>query len=119
MPIQTEEPPPVAAERPPFGPRDASLEAPVLTITRLFVRQYWLAMASISAFLLIPCFWHRYIVAGDLDSHMYNAWLVQLIERVQAPGLWIAHQWNNILFDLLLSNLGNFVGLQAAERIAV
>ena len=114
-----EEPPPIAAERPPFRPRDASLEAPALTITRLFVRQYWLAMASISAFLLIPCFWHRYIVAGDLDSHMYNAWLVQLIERGQAPGLWIARQWNNVLFDFVLSHLGNLFGLQAAERIAV
>ena len=27
----------------------------------------------ISPALLIPCFWHRHIQAGDLASHVYNA----------------------------------------------
>ena len=51
-----------------------------------FIRRYWIAAFSISAFLLIPCFWRRYIVAGnDLDGHsVYNAWLGQLISQERA-----------------------------------
>jgi len=69
--------------------------------------------------VLVPCFWHRRIEAGDLASHTYNAWLAQLIEQGQAPGLWLARQWNNILFDILLVRLGSVVGLDLAEKIAV
>ena len=53
-----------------------------------------------------------------MRSHAYNAWLAQLIERGQAPGLWIAHQWSNVLFDQLLSTLAKYVVLQGAERVA-
>src|SRR5262249_52154204 len=42
---------------------------------------------AVSVLLLIPCFWHRRIEAGDLPSHVYNAWLAQLIGQGQAPGL--------------------------------
>src|SRR6266446_3541013 len=84
-----------------------------------FLRRFWLQVAAISVGLLIPCFWHRRIEAGDLASHVYNAWLAQLIERGQAPGLYLARQWNNVLFDLLLLKLGNFVGLAAAQKILV
>ena len=73
----------------------------------------------VSALLLIPCFWQQRIQAGDLSSHIYNAWLAQLIERGQAPGLTIARQSNNILFDLMLSRLLNAYGAAAAQRIAV
>lgn len=75
--------------------------------------------AAVSAALLIPVYWHKRIEAGDLGSHLYNAWLAQLIERGQAPGLWIARQWNNVAYDLLLSWLGSAFGLRAAEKIAV
>jgi len=84
-----------------------------------FLRQFWLQVVAISAVLLIPCFWHRRIEAGDLGSHVYNAWLAQLIERGQAPGLHLARQWNNVLFDLLLLKLGNLFGLTAAQKILV
>ena len=84
-----------------------------------FFRQYWTSVVAISAAVTIPCFWHRHIEAGDLASHTYNAWLAQLIERGQAPGLWLNRQSNNILFDLVLTRLGNIVGLRAAEKIAV
>ena len=53
--------------------------------------------AAVSAALLIPVYWHRRIEAGDLGSHLYNAWLAQLIRQGQAPGLWIARQWNNVV----------------------
>ena len=79
-----------------------------------FVRQYVLRILLISAAVLTPCFWHRNIAAGDLGSHVYNAWLAHLVERGQAPGLWLAQRWNNVLFDLLLDALGRFVSLHAA-----
>jgi hypothetical protein len=84
-----------------------------------FLRTRWLAVLGVSAIVLVPCFWQRRIQAGDLASHVYNAWLAQLIERGEAPGLWIARQWNNALFDLALHALGHSFGLAAAEKIAV
>jgi hypothetical protein len=71
----------------------------------------------------MPCYWQRRIEASDLGSHVYNAWLAQLIRHGQAPGLWMAHQWTNVLFDLLLSFLGSLFGLggklDIAEKISV
>lgn len=88
-------------------------------VTLAFVRRKrWLILA-LSAVLLIPCFWHRRIEAGDLGSHVYNAWLAQLIEKGQAPGLYIVKQSNNVLFDVMLLKLANVAGFPAAERIAV
>src|SRR5438045_8239851 len=81
-------------------------------------RRRWLALVM-SAALLIPCFWHRRIAAGDLASHVYNAWLAQLIEKGQAPGLYLVRRWNNILVDLALLHLSNLFGLPAAEKIVV
>ncbi len=83
------------------------------------VRHSPLGFLLLSAVILLPCLWHRRIEASDLGSHVYNAWLAQLIAHGQAPGLWIAHQWTNVLFDLLLSGLGALLGLAAAEKIAV
>jgi hypothetical protein len=100
--------------------RDASsLEPKALTAAADFLRRFWLQVLATSAALLIPCFWHRRIEAGDLASHVYNAWLAQLIERGQAPGLYLAKQWNNILFDFLLLKLANAFGLAAAQKIVV
>jgi len=75
--------------------------------------------AMLSIVLLAPCVWQPRIEAGDLGSHVYNAWLAQLIERGQAPGLRLAQQSNNILFDLLLGGLMRAYGALAAQRIAV
>jgi hypothetical protein len=90
-----------------------------LIVAFQFVRRYWLRILVISAFLLVPCFWHRHIVASDLGSHVYNAWLAQLIGRGEAPGLWLAPQRTNVLFDFMLSGFGPIFGMRAAERIAV
>jgi hypothetical protein len=84
-----------------------------------FVRQHIWRLLSISAAVLAPVFWHRNIAAGDLGSHVYNAWLAQLIRHGYAPGLWLAQRWNNVLFDYLLIGIGRFVSLHAAEKIAV
>jgi hypothetical protein len=73
----------------------------------------------LSALLLIPVFWHRHIEAGDLGSHVYNAWLAQLVQKGTAPGVYSVWQCKNILFDLLLLSLSNLFGIYAAEKIAV
>jgi len=74
---------------------------------------------AVSALLVVPCFWQSRIQAGDLSSHVYNAWLSLLIERGQVEGLVIAPQWTNVLFDLFLAHLVKLVGLELAQRIAV
>lgn len=68
--------------------------------------------------LLAPCFWQRRVQAGDLASHLYNAWLAQLIEDGRAPGLALAGQSTNVLFDWLLAALLGALGPGPAERIA-
>lgn len=103
----------LAADVPP-NPKHSALRA-----AAAFVREYWPRMLAISAILLIPCFWHKQIEAADLGSHLYNAWLAQLIRRGELHGLWIDHRTNNILFDYLLSGFGSLFGLRVAERIAV
>jgi hypothetical protein len=93
--------------------------APVLAQSAAFVGHYALRILLISAAVLVPVFWHRTIAAGDLGSHLYNAWLAQLVRHGYAPGLWLAPRWNNVLFDYLLVGLGRFVSLHAAEKLAV
>jgi hypothetical protein len=68
--------------------------------------------------LLIPCVWHPRIEAGDLASHTYNAWLTTLMKQGRAPGLWIAPQLNNVLFDNLLLSLASVFGFVGGEKIA-
>jgi hypothetical protein len=84
-----------------------------------FIRKHSGKVLAISVALAVPCFWHKHIEAGDLPSHLYNAWLTTLIERGQAPGLYLARQWNNILFDTSLTRLGAALGFNAAEKIVV
>src|SRR5713101_9561512 len=84
-----------------------------------FLRQFWLRVSLLSALLAVPSFWHRRIEAGDLASHVYNAWLAQLIEKGQAPGLYLASRWNNVLFDVALLRVANLFGFGAAEKIVV
>jgi hypothetical protein len=78
----------------------------------------WLFLC-VSALVVVPCLWHRRIEAGDLGSHVYNAWLAQLIGKGQAPGLYLAWQWNNVLFDVTLLHVANAAGFAAAEKIVV
>src|SRR5579864_591133 len=98
------------------APRDSEL---ALIRALRFVRSRWLVLTTISVVVLLPCFWHKHIEAGDLASHTYNAWLAQLIERGQAPGLYLAPRWTNILVDVALLRLGNIIGFAAAEKIVV
>jgi hypothetical protein len=84
-----------------------------------FVRTHILSMAVISAVVIVPCFWHRHIEAGDLPSHAFNAWLASLIEQGRAPGLYLATQWYNVLFDVLLSYSAKLFGFIAGPKIVV
>jgi hypothetical protein len=72
-----------------------------------------------SILLLVPCYWQARIQAGDLSSHIYNSWLAQLTEAGKLPGLIVAHQFTNILFDVMLSGLFRALGPDLAQRIAV
>jgi hypothetical protein len=83
---------------------------------RLATRLYYV-LASL--LLLVPCYWQSRLQLGDLSSHIYNAWLAQLIESGRAPGLAIVPQTTNVLFDLLLSGLFKTLGVEAAQRISV
>jgi hypothetical protein len=87
--------------------------------TLAFLRRYRWHILLVSAAVLIPCFWHKRIEAGDLPSHVYDAWLAQLIQKGQAPGLYFSGQWNNILFDVTLLWLTKVAGFGAAQKIAV
>ncbi len=78
-----------------------------------------LRFTIISLILLVPCWWQPQIAAGDLASHAYNAWLVQLVKQGKAPGLSIATGSTNVLFDLMLDGLIDKVGIGAAQRLAV
>jgi hypothetical protein len=84
-----------------------------------FVRMHAWRILLLSALITIPCFWHPRIQAGDLGSHVYNAWLAQLVDNDQAPGVFVVQQWNNVLFDLALSWAGKWLGLPAAEKLVV
>jgi hypothetical protein len=84
-----------------------------------FLRDGWIAFLTLSALIVVPCYWHRRIEAGDLGSHTYNAWLAQLAAQGRAPGLYVARQWNNVLVDSALSWLGGHLGFIVAERIVV
>src|SRR5712692_7518708 len=66
--------------------------SPLAASALRYMRSQWLPVGVISALLVVPCYWHRRIEAGDLASHTYNAWLAQLIGQGQAPGLYIVRQ---------------------------
>jgi hypothetical protein len=102
--------PPVARPPAPLPPWKARLAA--LGRSRM---AYLLA----SLLLLVPCYWQSRLQLGDLSSHIYNAWLAQLIEGGRAPGLAIVPQTTNVLFDLMLSGLFKTFGAEAAQRISV
>ncbi len=73
----------------------------------------------VSILVLLPCFWQTRIQAIDLSSHVYNAWLSSLVSQNRAQGLWMAHQFNNVLFDWVLGWLLPRFGSSVAQRLAV
>jgi len=90
-----------------------------LTSAARFLRAKFGAVAIVSMLLLFPCFWHAHIQAGDLGSHVYNAWLAEQAQSGHAPGIYVVRQWNNVLFDLSLSAAAKIFGWHAAELLVV
>jgi hypothetical protein len=74
---------------------------------------------AIAIALLIPCFWQTRIHAGDLSSHVYNAWLAGQIKSGAVQGMTIVPMWTNVLTDWALERLLVPVGPAAAQRIVV
>ena len=65
----------------------------------------WRTYLVLSILLLAPVFWQPRVQAGDLSSHIYNAWLAELIETGRTQGMVVVQQTTNVLFDLMLSAL--------------
>ncbi len=84
-----------------------------------FLRAHLGWIAALSLFIIIPCFWHPRIEAGDLPSHVYNAWLAHLVEQGKAPGLYTVWRWNNVLFDVLLLYSTKLFGFSLGPKIVV
>jgi hypothetical protein len=82
-------------------------------------RESLIRVVLLSILFLIPCFWQSRIQAGDLSSHVYNAWLATLVSQGKLHGLWIAPQSTNLLFDLELEWLMRHLGSGVAQHIAV
>lgn len=79
----------------------------------------WPGALLISVVLLVPCFWQSRIQAGDLSSHLYNAWLGTEILAGRGGGLTMASPSTNVLFDHLLLGLMRLGGPVVAERVSV
>jgi len=76
-----------------------------------------LIVIAITMLLLIPCVWQERIQAGDLSSHVYNAWLAGQVTSGALPGLAVAPLWTNVLSDWALERLLYTNGPVAAERL--
>jgi hypothetical protein len=79
----------------------------------------WKAYLPLSILVLLPVYWQPRLQGGDLSSHLYNAWLAQLIEAGRTDGLQIVRQTTNILFDLMMGGLLRVMGAELAQRISV
>lgn len=78
-----------------------------------------LKVLLLSVALLVPCFWQSRIQAGDLSSHLYNAWLSNEIEAGRGSGLVLAHPWTNVLVDWMLAFVMRAGGPALAEHVVV
>jgi len=107
------------AAEPSHNPASSAEPTPAPAAASQFFSRPAVRVAIISALVVTPCFWQSRIQAGDLSSHLYNAWLSILIPEGKAPGLRIVPQSTNVLFDVILSSLMRVVGPWGAEHIAV
>jgi len=78
-------------------------------------------IAVVALLLLVPCFWQPHIMAGDLSSHVYNAWLAGQIQqgKVSTQQVTLAHPITNVLSDWVIETLLYRVGRPWTERIVV
>lgn len=76
-----------------------------------------LFISAITVVLTLPCYWQEHIQAGDLSSHLYNAWLAGEIKRGAIVGLHLSPVWTNVLCDRVLEALLFWKGPLIAERV--
>jgi hypothetical protein len=74
-------------------------------------------MCVVGLLMLIPCFWQPRVMAGDLPSHVYNAWLAGLVAQGKTPGLALAYPLTNVLTDIFLTPLIAAIGPAWAEAL--
>jgi hypothetical protein len=74
-------------------------------------------VALIVLLIPAPCFWQPRILAGDLPSHVYNAWLASLVAQGSTPGLELTPRLTNVLTDFLLTPLVGWIGPAWAEKL--
>lgn len=75
-------------------------------------------IAVVTLLMLVPCLWQPHIMAGDLPSHLYNAWLAGQIEQGKLPPqLSLAHPITNVLADWVSEKLLYRFGPSATERV--
>ena len=79
--------------------------------------QRFLSGIAVSLALILPCFWQPRIQAGDLSSHVYNAWLAREAVDGKLEGIRVAYQSTNVLFDLLLSQAVARLGFDAGQKV--
>jgi hypothetical protein len=72
----------------------------------------------VSALMVIPCFWHEFLVCVDLGSHTYSSWMANLIAAGKAPALYVATQKTNVLFDWILGATCSYFGYNFGEKMA-
>ncbi len=84
---------------------------------RTFSRASVFVLVSLT--ILIPSYWQPRIQAGDLSSHVYNAWLAREAAAGKVQGVYVVVQYTNVLFDLLLSGLVRAAGWGTAQKLAV
>ncbi len=96
----------------------ASSETRQRTWSRLNPGGPWFILVA-SAVVALPCFWQSRIQAGDLSSHVYNAWLASLVEQGKTQGLALAVPWTNLGFDTALGSLTWVFGRDVAQRVLV
>jgi len=74
---------------------------------------------AISLLLIVPCFWQPHIQAGDLSSHLYNAWLAFEIQLGTIDGFEIVPVWTNVLTDWIMTPAVPVLGTVWAARLVV
>jgi hypothetical protein len=83
------------------------------------MRRRFFAPAAVSLLLIAPVLLQKHVQAGDLASHLYNAWLVLLVKSGEPLGLEIVPQYSNVMFDWWLEALWRIGGPAFAEKAAV
>ena len=71
----------------------------------------------VSLLVVLPLFCMPRLLAGDLPSHLYNAWLANQIHDGKVAGLAISSQTSNIAADVALSVLLRLTNIYVAEHV--